>query len=67
MVAIVGGTLVVAGLFMLVFFGPGVLTLAAGLAILSTEFAWAVRWLAKMRRKISQVAQSQRLKARRKL
>jgi uncharacterized protein (TIGR02611 family) len=64
-VAIVGGVLVVAGIFMLMFPGPGILTLAAGLALLSTEFAWAQEWLAKMRRKISKVGRDQRLKGRR--
>lgn len=65
-VAIVGGALVIAGIFMLFFPGPGILTLAAGLALLSTEFVWAQRWLGKMRRKISQVAQSQRVRDREK-
>jgi uncharacterized protein (TIGR02611 family) len=37
-VAIVGGLVVVAGLVMLVLPGPGLLTIAAGLALLALEF-----------------------------
>ena len=37
--------LLVAGIAMLVLPGPGWLTIAAGLAVLATEFAWARRWL----------------------
>jgi uncharacterized protein (TIGR02611 family) len=33
--------LVLLGLFLLVLPGPGILTIAAGLAILSSEFVWA--------------------------
>jgi uncharacterized protein (TIGR02611 family) len=40
-----GGVLLVAGIAMLVLPGPGWLTIAAGLAILATEFAWARRLL----------------------
>jgi uncharacterized protein (TIGR02611 family) len=37
-VAVVGGLVVVAGLVMLVLPGPGLLTIAAGLALLALEF-----------------------------
>jgi uncharacterized protein (TIGR02611 family) len=40
-----GGVLLLAGIAMLVLPGPGWLTIAAGLAILATEFAWARRAL----------------------
>lgn len=40
-----GGVLLIAGIAMLVLPGPGWLTIAAGLAILATEFAWARRLL----------------------
>ncbi len=33
--------LVLLGLFLLVLPGPGILTIAAGLAVLSVDFAWA--------------------------
>ena len=40
-----GGLLLIAGIAMLALPGPGWLTIAAGLAILATEFAWARRML----------------------
>ena len=57
-VALMGGTVVLTGVAMLVLPGPGVLVIAAGFAILATEFFWARRALrnakgavAKVRRK----------------
>jgi uncharacterized protein (TIGR02611 family) len=49
-VAIVGAIVVLAGLAMCVLPGPGLLTVAAGLAILATEFEWARRLLNRVRR-----------------
>jgi uncharacterized protein (TIGR02611 family) len=43
-VTILGFTLVAGGLAMLVLPGPGILVVIAGLAVLSTEYAWA-RWV----------------------
>jgi uncharacterized protein (TIGR02611 family) len=43
--------LVLLGLFLLVLPGPGILTIAAGLAVLSTEFVWAANILDWMKRK----------------
>lgn len=40
-VAIVGGTVVCVGIALLVLPGPGIPIVAAGLAILATEFLWA--------------------------
>ena len=40
-----GGLLLIAGIAMLALPGPGWLTIAAGLALLATEFAWARRLL----------------------
>lgn len=48
-VAIVGGTVVLVGLFLLVLPGPAVVVIPAGIAILGIEFAWARRWLRKVR------------------
>lgn len=48
-VSVVGGTVVLAGVAMLVLPGPGILTIVAGLALLATEFAWARRWLHRAR------------------
>ena len=43
-VAVVGGTVLAAGLVLIPYPGPGWLVVFAGLAILATEFVWA-RWL----------------------
>jgi uncharacterized protein (TIGR02611 family) len=49
---IVGGfTLLVVGTVMLVLPGPGLLTMALGLTLLSVEFAWARRLLDLVKRK----------------
>jgi hypothetical protein len=40
---VIGGILVLAGVAMLALPGPGLLTIAAGLAVLATEYAWARR------------------------
>lgn len=48
-IALVGGTVVLIGVLMIVFPGPAVLVIPAGLAILSLEFAWAKHWLGKIR------------------
>jgi uncharacterized protein (TIGR02611 family) len=45
-IAVIGGTVILAGVAMLVLPGPGLLTIAAGLALLGLEFAFARRWLA---------------------
>lgn len=48
-VALVGGTLVLAGLAMLVLPGPGLVVLFAGVAVLAAEFAWAEVLLTRMK------------------
>jgi uncharacterized protein (TIGR02611 family) len=42
---IIGTALVLLGVLLLVLPGPGIVTIAAGLAVLATEFAWARRLL----------------------
>jgi hypothetical protein len=42
-IALIGGTVLLLGVAMLVLPGPGVLVMAAGVAILATEFIWARR------------------------
>ncbi|MEJ5945503.1 PGPGW domain-containing protein [Pseudokineococcus basanitobsidens] len=42
-VAVVGGVLTLAGVALLVLPGPGMLLVAAGLAVLASRFAWAKR------------------------
>ncbi len=53
MVGIIGGTVVLVGLVLLVTPGPGVLIIAAGLAILAIEFAWAKVWLRRIRESVT--------------
>lgn len=40
-VAVIGATVILAGIVMLVAPGPGIVTVLAGLAVLATEFVWA--------------------------
>ncbi len=49
---IVGGfTLIIAGIFMLVLPGPGILTILGGLALLSKDIAWAGRLADRVKQK----------------
>ncbi|MDM8084833.1 PGPGW domain-containing protein [Cellulomonas cellasea] len=47
-VAVVGVTLVLAGIAMLVLPGPGWVAIFAGLAVLAAEFTWAAKLLGRM-------------------
>ena len=49
---VAGFTLVILGIFLLVLPGPGLVTIAAGLALLSRDVPFARRWLAIVRRRI---------------
>lgn len=49
-ITVIGATVVVLGIAMLVLPGPGLLTIVGGLAILSLEFAFARRWLDRIKR-----------------
>lgn len=51
-VAVAGGTLTAAGVVMLVTPGPGLLAIAGGLGILSTEFDTARRALGRVRERL---------------
>jgi tellurite resistance protein TerC len=42
-VAVIGATVLLAGVFMIVLPGPAVIVIPAGLAILASEFVWARR------------------------
>ena len=44
-IAVVGGTVLLAGLAMIVLPGAAVIAIPAGLGILALEFEWAKRWL----------------------
>lgn len=48
-VAVIGGTLLVVALVLLFVPGPGIAVLLLALAVLSAEFAWARRWLHRLK------------------
>jgi tellurite resistance protein TerC len=48
-VAVVGGTVLAIGIALLVLPGPALVVIPLGLAILGVEFAWARRWLRKVK------------------
>jgi len=54
-----GFLLVLAGLVMWVLPGPGLLTIAAGLLVLSRDFPWAARLLERVRARLPQDGESQ--------
>lgn len=53
-IGIIGGTVLLAGVVMIVTPGPAVVVIPIGLGILAAEFAWARRWLHSIRRRISE-------------
>lgn len=50
-ILLVGGTVLAIGVAMILLPGPAVVVIPLGLAILAVEFAWARRWLVRMREK----------------
>jgi uncharacterized protein (TIGR02611 family) len=52
-VLVVGFSVLAIGIALIVLPGPAFVVVPIGLAILSVEFAWARRWLKKVRRTIS--------------
>ena len=48
-ILVVGSTIVLVGLAMVVLPGPAIVVIPLGLAILGIEFAWARRWLKRLR------------------
>src|SRR5512144_1940375 len=62
-ILIVGMTVVLIGIALLVLPGPAFVVIPVGLAILATEYAWARRWLRKLRRIASDVVSSRQTKA----
>ena len=54
-VAVIGTTVVLIGVAMIVLPGPAFIVIPAGLAILGLEFAFARRWLRRVRARGSQV------------
>jgi uncharacterized protein (TIGR02611 family) len=58
-ISVIGGTILLLGIimFMPLVPGPGIVVIPIGLAILALEFAWAARWLLKIRKKAAQMHQ----------
>src|SRR3954447_2969817 len=54
-VSVVGATVLLIGVALLLLPGPAFVVIPMGLAILATEYAWARRWLRKVRRIASDV------------
>src|SRR5262245_10772313 len=54
-VSVVGVTVLLIGIALLALPGPAFIVIPLGLAILATEYAWARRWLRKVRRIASDV------------
>ena len=53
---VLGMSVLVVGIAMIVLPGPATVVIPAGLAILATEFVWAQRWLAYLKRRAQDVA-----------
>ena len=54
-VSVVGATVLLIGVALLVLPGPAFIVIPIGLATLATEYAWARRWLKKVRQMASNV------------
>jgi len=59
-VGVVGGTVILIGLALLVLPGPAFVVIPLGFAILAIEFAWARRWLRRLKGMIRETAQQRR-------
>jgi tellurite resistance protein TerC len=54
-IAVTGFTVLIVGIAMIVFPGPAVIVIPAGLGILATEFIWARRLLKKVKSTFSKI------------
>ena len=54
-ISIVGGTVLALGVAMIVLPGPALVVIPLGLAILGVEYAWARRWLRKVRARTAEL------------
>jgi len=59
-IAIIGGTVLLAGIAMVVLPGPAFIVIPVGLGILGLEFAWARTWLKRLKARSEQVLNSVR-------
>jgi tellurite resistance protein TerC len=64
-ITIIGATVVLLGVAMLVLPGPGILTIILGLMLLGVEFAFARRWLARIKTTTRKAADRVRSRVRR--
>ena len=64
-IAIIGTTSVLLGVAMLVLPGPGILTIILGLMLLGVEFAFARRWLERLKTTSKKAAETVRSRVRR--
>jgi hypothetical protein len=55
-VAVIGGTTCLIGIAMIVLPGPALIVIPFGLGILGLEFAWARRWLGRLKEAASDIA-----------
>jgi len=62
-IAVVGATVVLLGIAMLVLPGPGILTIIGGLMVLGVEFAFARRWVDRIKKRAAQAADYARRRA----
>lgn len=49
LISILGFSVILVGLVMIITPGPAIVVIPAGLAILAVEFAWARRWLRRLK------------------
>ena len=57
-VSVIGATVLLIGVVLLVLPGPAFIVIPVGLAILATEYAWARRWLKRVRQMAINVVSS---------
>ncbi len=57
-ILIIGGSFIIIGGFMIFLPGPATLMIPAGIGILAIEFAWARRWLHRIRDKFHEAQDS---------
>jgi tellurite resistance protein TerC len=61
-IILIGGSLLLIGVALIFLPGPAVVVIPAGLAVLSLEFAWARRFLLKIRSRISEQQRKMRMR-----
>ena len=62
-IALIGGTMLLVGVALLVLPGPGLPIVAAGLAILATQFLWAKRAMRRARGAVAKARRTPSIKA----